>query len=120
MANQIMAIAPYWLDEIGTWVFDDTSTGLVREPFVSGVPELIDQLVVGIPNAKQGFRLVFSAAAFPGYQRKFFKVEEECGGYWYATEVPGQSGWLCPAMFRYFETAPDILYVKAEEIKSGS
>ena len=41
MANQIMAIAPYWLDEIETWVFDDPGVDLVQEPFVSGVPELI-------------------------------------------------------------------------------
>jgi hypothetical protein len=25
-------------------------------------------------------------------------------------------GWLCPAMFRYFEEAPAELYMKAEEI----
>ena len=29
----------------GTWVFDDVSAGLVQEPFVAGVPEMIDLLV---------------------------------------------------------------------------
>jgi len=38
MPNQIMVIAPYWLEEVGTWVFDDPETGLCQEPFVSGVP----------------------------------------------------------------------------------
>ena len=52
MSNQIQVIAPYWLH--GTWVFDDPRTGLVQEPFVSSVPEMIDDLVSGIPNARHG------------------------------------------------------------------
>ncbi|NDC10677.1 MAG: hypothetical protein EBZ75_15335 [Oxalobacteraceae bacterium] len=39
MSNQIQVISPYWLH--GTWVFDDDRVGLVEEPFVSGVPEMI-------------------------------------------------------------------------------
>ena len=35
MPNQIMAIAPYWLEEVGTWVFDDPGAGLCQEPFVN-------------------------------------------------------------------------------------
>ncbi len=31
MDNSLMVIAPYWYK--GTWVFDDESVGLVREPF---------------------------------------------------------------------------------------
>ena len=42
-ANAIMVIAPYWYN--GTWVFDDPDAGLKREPFVAGVPEMIDLLV---------------------------------------------------------------------------
>ena len=44
MPNQIMAIAPYWVDDLAAWVFDDPKVGLVQEPFVSGVPEMIDFL----------------------------------------------------------------------------
>ena len=40
MANQILVIAPYWLDSVETWVFDDDAVDLVQEPFVSGVPEM--------------------------------------------------------------------------------
>jgi hypothetical protein len=32
-------------------------------------------------------------------------------------EQPPMEGWLCPAMFRYFDVAPAELYVKAEEIR---
>jgi hypothetical protein len=27
-------------------------------------------------------------------------------------------GWQCPALFRYFETAPRELYVKAERLQN--
>ena len=68
MANQIQIIAPYWY--LGTWVFDDPTTDLVREPFVSGVPEMIDDLVKEISNARSGFRMLFSAEPLPGFQRR--------------------------------------------------
>jgi hypothetical protein len=29
-----------------------------------------------------------------------------------------KEGWLCPALFKYFETAPPELYAKAEEKKN--
>lgn len=115
MSNQILVIKPYWYS--GTWVFDDPATGLVQEPFVSGIPAMIDDLVADIPNARQGFRLLFSAAPFPEFQRKLKWVRTEFEGNWYRMEQPPMEGWLCPAMFRYFDVAPAELYVKAEEIR---
>ncbi|MBM4002573.1 MAG: hypothetical protein FJ295_04685 [Planctomycetes bacterium] len=107
-------IKPYW--HHGTWVFDDPIADLVQEPFVSGVPEMIDDLVADMPDARQGFRMLFSAAPFPGYQRKLVWVREEMGGNWYRADQPPNEGWLCPALFRYFETAPPELFVKAEPL----
>ena len=75
--NALLIIAPYWFE--GTWVFDDPAVGLTREPFVLGVPEMIDNLVQGISNARAGFRLIFSKAPFPGYQLKLDWVREETG-----------------------------------------
>lgn len=120
MANQILVIAPYWLDSVSTWVFDDDRVGLVQEPFVSGVPEMIDDLVRDIPNARKGFRLLFSASPFPGYQRKLTWVREEMGGNWYRADQPAIEGWLCPALFHYFEKAPTELYAKAEPFAGNS
>jgi hypothetical protein len=48
MPNQISIIAPYWVDDLGAWVFDDAIVGLRQEPFVSGVPEMIDFLVKAV------------------------------------------------------------------------
>ena len=63
MPNQIMIIVPYWLEAAGTWVFDDPATDLKQEPFVEGIPEMIDDLIADIPNARNGFRLLFSAGS---------------------------------------------------------
>jgi hypothetical protein len=66
MANAIHVIVPY--RHASTWVFDDPRVGLSQEPFVSGIPEMIDTIVEKIPNAEKGFRLLFASAPFPGYQ----------------------------------------------------
>jgi hypothetical protein len=114
MNNQIIVIVPYWHAESATWVFDDPRTGLEQEPFVSGVPEMIDYLVKDIPNARDGFRMLFSLSPFPGYQKRVTWLREEFGGNWYSCDDPPMEGWLCPALFHYFDKAPAELYVKAE------
>ena len=67
MANILMVIVPYWYQ--GTWVFDDESVGLNKEPFVAGVPEMIDDLVKDIPNARGGFRQQRHSALMRDYRR---------------------------------------------------
>ncbi len=117
MTNAIMVIAPYWYE--GTWVFDDESVGLAREPFVEGVPEMIDELVEEIADARAGFRLTFSAGPFPGYQLELNWVREEFGGNWYRSILSGKDGWLCPALFRYFDAPPERLFARAEPKDRG-
>jgi hypothetical protein len=114
MSKHIMVIAPYWLEEVGTWVFDDPAAGLLQEPFVSGTAEIIDDLVKSIPDARNGFRLLFSATPFPGYQKRLMWKREEAGGNWYASDDSPSGGWLASALLRYFGRAPALLYVKAE------
>jgi hypothetical protein len=114
-ANALIVIVPY--RHAGTWVFDDPSARLVREPFVAGVPEMIDVLVKDIPGATNGFRLLFSAQPFPGYQKKLTWLRGDMGGNYYRMEEPPMEGWICPAMFRYYRSAPKELYVKAEPKK---
>jgi len=112
-ANSLMVIAPYRY--AGTWVFDDAAVGLKREPFVGGIPEMIDDMVKDIPNADQGFRLVFSSQAFPGYMEKLTWRRGDQTGNWYYAEKQKKEGWLCPGLFRYYQQAPRELYVKAEK-----
>lgn len=108
--NSLFVIAPYRYE--GFWVFDDPAVGLCKEPFVSGADEILDQLTAHIPNADGGFRLLFSPSPFPGYSARFDWSRPEHGGNWYIWTERGTEGWLCPALFKYFEAAPPSLYVK--------
>src|SRR5436305_15241132 len=103
-----MFIQPY--KSGGVWVFDDPRVGLVREPFVSGITEIIEAVVKDIPGAAQGFNLIFAATPFPGASVELEWVREEYGGQWYRWTATGQEGWLCPALFKYFDEAPPRLY----------
>ena len=112
MSNALMVIVPYRWE--GMWVFDDPAVGLTREPFVSGVPEMIDFVVSQLPDAERGFRLIFSANPFPGYQMRLDWLREDFGGNWYRWVERDMEGWLCPALFKYFDRAPATLYARAE------
>ncbi len=111
--NSLLIIAPYRCE--GTWVFDDSARGLRKEPFVAGIPELIDKLVADIPNAEKGFRLTFSAQEFPGFDDKLVWKRKDATGNWYYSETFKAEGWLCPALLKYFKQAPQTIYVKAEK-----
>lgn len=111
-ANSIMVISPYRYS--GTWVFDDPAAGLTREPFVAGVPEMIDVLVADIPDADQGFRLTFSAQEFPGFEKKLTWTRSDGTGNFYRLDDPEMEGWICPALLRYYTAAPPEIYVKAD------
>jgi hypothetical protein len=110
--NTINIISPYRYN--GTWVFDDAQHDLVREPFISGADILIDRAVTDIPNAAEGFNLIFSAGPFPDHQYRLERSREEFDGNWYYLEEFDAEGWLCPALLHYFEDAPDEIFVKVE------
>jgi hypothetical protein len=108
--NSLFAIAPYKFNDF--WVFDDPSAGLTQEPFVSGADDIMDILTEDIRDAKGGFKLVFSPQPFPGHTARFSWNREEHGGNWYSWKERGIEGWLCLALFKYFETAPKEIYVQ--------
>ena len=110
--NSIMVIHPYKFE--GTWVFDDPRLGLHREPFVAGADTLIDHMVKTIPDAQYGVTILFSASRFPGFQHEFERERAEFGGHWYSSEEFEMEGWLCAALFKYFESAPERLYVQVK------
>jgi hypothetical protein len=110
--NALLVIAPYKYE--GLWVFDDPAVGLSREPFIAGIDKMIDKAVARIPNADEGFRAVFSASQFPGADFKLEWRRPESGGNWYYSDEFKMEGWLCPALQKYFSTAPREIYVKVE------
>jgi hypothetical protein len=110
--NAINVIAPY--KHHGMWVFDDPRVGLVQEPFVAGADTMIDRVVDDIPNAEQGFTLIFSASPFPGHQHRLDWQRGDTEGNWYYSEELKSEGWLCPALLLYFNEAPKHLYVQVK------
>jgi hypothetical protein len=113
MPPGVLVLEPYRED--GTWLFDDPATGLRREPFVGEVNRMLDRLSAGIPDAPQGFRLLFSTQPFEGQQAAFSWVRADAvEGNWYRSDETGEEGWLCPALFCYFPAAPAKLFVRAE------
>lgn len=113
MPNSIVGIFPYKYEDM--WVFDDPKVDLVREPFVSGMLQIIDILVKNIPSADEGFKLLFSDTPFPGYQASLVWLKQEYQGNWYYWEEKDKQGWLCPALLKYFAKAPTQIFCKAEK-----
>ncbi|MBD3187475.1 hypothetical protein GF325_11640 [Candidatus Bathyarchaeota archaeon] len=121
MTNSMMVIFPYC--KHGTWMFDDDKVGLRAEPFVLGMSQLITRVIASkaekMKNAREGFKLIFSKDEFPGHDVKLELEREESGGAWYIVVdgmagVVGHRGWLCPALFKYFNEVPVTIYAKAE------
>lgn len=108
--NIIHVIHPYWED--GSLVFDDPRVGLSKEPFVAGADAALASLARSVDGCEQEFTLVFSKLAFPGHQLRATRGKAEAGGFWYRWDAVGMDGWLCPALFKYFETAPLHIYVQ--------
>ena len=106
--NELRVIHPY--KHMGTWVFDDETVGLVREPFVFGADTVIERMVASIPGAEDGFTLIFSDKPFPQFQLELEWRCEEYEGNWYYSQSLDMEGWLCPALLRYFKSAPTKLY----------
>lgn len=112
--NAIQTLMPYAF--AGGWVFDDETTGLVREAFVCGMDDIITEMVqrAGIDDAANGFRLTFSATPFPNHTHSFEWLRPEMGGNMYHCPENDITGWLCPALFKYFKKAPKMLYARAD------
>jgi len=108
--NSILAIHPYKVE--GIWVFDDPAVGLRQEPFVAGADTIIEHLAASIPNADRGFTILFSAGPFPGSQVELEWRRSEMGGNWYYTKGLDVEGWLCPALYKYFEVAPERIFLQ--------
>ena len=124
ISNSIMIISPYQLIVGGrrTWCFDDELAGLKREPFVAGMSEMIDMALISKnkqasdidESTKNGFTLMFSSKPFVGYDFSIDFIESEFEGSWYEWKDKNMKGWLCPALFKYFDKAPEEIFIKIE------
>jgi hypothetical protein len=114
MPNAIHTILCYWTGS--TWAFDDAARGIIREPFVSGADSILTlaALRAGVQDPRtNGFTLTFSEQPFPGFQACAARGLPEHSGFWYTSM--GVDGWLCPALFKFFEAAPLHIYFMVKE-----
>jgi hypothetical protein len=105
-----------WEPDRETWVYDDAGLDVFGEPFVLGADTMLTLLrSVQVGDGRDPFRIVFSAAPFPG-ALEARRVEEEEGGVWYEAELDRRvlRGWLCAHFFDYFASAPEAVFVRAE------
>jgi len=115
-----MILEPYW--KHGTWCFDDSVRGLHAEPFVSGADKQISYLVkkFGLVNPENGFRITISASWFPDYQVfiEHMAPDKNGSGNFYLLRDGDTriEGWYCPALLKFFPTAPEKIYCKVESL----
>ena len=119
-----LTLYPYYLASERCWVFDDPAKNLKAEAFVLGISEMIDRMVdhKQLPDARSGFALTFSAEPFPGHDVELhWQRPGQPTGNWYAGRVAGEhmQGWLCPALFKYFDDAPARLFVRWDPLPAG-
>jgi hypothetical protein len=115
--NAMFLVHPY---KVGSnWVFDDSSRDLVREPFVFGIPEMIELFTDGVDNAQDGFDLLFSPRPFPQFQAKLVWESAEYEGNWYRLDGTERTGWLCPALLKYFDAAPAEIYCRVQATRAA-
>ena len=116
MSNSILVLELY--RNAGTWCFTDVERDLVHEPFISGIPEIIDECIAEtVENKAETYRLTFSSQQFPGATNYLTYLFEEYGGAVYTKQKIGQeanpmarTGWLCPATLKFFEVFPKTIY----------
>lgn len=99
-----------------TWVFDDRSKGIKNEPFVAGVPTVIDQILLRKQITDSSVMALFSGEDFPGTDvaLEFEKLDKN--GAWY--QLNGMRGWFCPCFWNYFDKKdpPKKLYISLERV----
>jgi len=110
--NQINVIHPYKTG-FGYWVFDDEEVGLQKEPFVGSINEMLDRLT----NDGTQCTVFISEDYIPGYNLKLIQCPAPDGTHepgWYKWNERNLSGWLCPALLKYFDGYPHTIFVKLQ------
>ena len=111
--NQVNVIHPYKTG-YGYWAFDDPEVELQGEPFIGSVNDMLDRLT----NDGTKCTVLFSKDKIPDFDACLEKVQSPDGSPepgWYKWVSINLSGWLCPALLKYFKEYPDRIYVKIQK-----
>ena len=94
------------------WFFDDPSRGIYLEEFVEGVPDLIIELAED-PKVTR-IQLEVSTIPITKANGALHRITEEdtlqSEGVFYS--MGSLKGWFCPTFWKYFDKAPDTLWVR--------
>lgn len=109
--NAMNVINPYLWN--GLWVFDDPAKELDKEPLVEGADTFLDLMTEGFP--KEACVVMFSGSQFPSAQLVLHKVGNGVGGGTdYEHRDTDHQMWLCPALFKYFDVAPEKIFLSVK------
>ena len=118
--NKMMGISVYWVDDVGLWAFDDKKHDLKKELFLQDMTNIIsDAIMTYLQKDVDRFRIMFSANEFPGAHSVLTFNREENNGAWYEYQKDDGEiieGWLCPALYHYFDKTPEKIYFRVENI----
>ena len=108
--NSLFVIKPYFDEGLEAWVFDDEERGLYKEALVLGA----DLLCQSLYEKYGDFSASFSANYIPNADVVLHRTTEPSrqNGTWYKEATSKQDAWLCPALFKFFDEAPDSIYLK--------
>lgn len=114
MANAMLSIEIYKFN--GTWCFTDKERELLHEPFVLGVPEIINTALKEQNLYEEGknYRILFAEQEFPLAHGVLKQVQDAFGGSWYAWNK--LEGWLCPATLAFFHDFPKEIHFRLEKL----
>jgi len=101
----------------GQWVFDDESKGINKEPFVFGIPAIINAKAMKIlGTVPKRMSVTFASTLLPIVNVELERTVREHGGAWYIEKSLGYEGWLCPALLKYFKKPPKHIYIYLDEV----
>lgn len=109
MNNSIMKLDLF--KEKNTWMFNDESFNIIREPFVLGMSEMIDHYVNNPTLNKT--TIFFSHDKFP-HCHELKLLNEDSDGGWYQDVDTKMVGWLCPVTRVYMKNIPEKIYFMVE------
>lgn len=127
MSNALFTIEIY--RHAGTWCFSDEQRELLHEPFVLGIPEIINKVIKDKYDCVKNisYRVTFSSNPFPSCVFYLLQHEPECNGYWYSLQKANDlvkhkdktlCGWLCPATLKFFPFFPPEIFIGIEEVRN--
>ena len=102
-----MTISPYRI-EADMFAFDDPTVGLIREPFIGNANLHLDRFA-GDTNS---CTISFSKEPLPDYDVKLELQDFHLTNGSNYKDEENNIVWLCPALLKYFKTAPNHLYIK--------